>query len=123
MEYKITTFERWSQIFEFVRSESISLKNTQLNLEFSFAIPGTSAATERVFSITNALWADEKSRFLVETIKAVIATKTHFEEISCNDFYILISNNPKFLQEIRSSTKYKTSAQEDRTTPSTLTGS
>jgi hypothetical protein len=29
---------------------------------------------------------------------------------------------PKLLKEIRSSTKYKTSAQEERTTPSILTG-
>jgi hypothetical protein len=47
-------FERWSEIFEFVQSECILLKNTQLILEFSFAIPGTSAAIERVFSITDA---------------------------------------------------------------------
>jgi hypothetical protein len=91
-------------------------------LEFSFIIEGTSAAIERVFSITNALWTDEKSHFLVETIKAVTVPKTHYEELSCNNFYTLTSNNPKLLQEIRSSTKYKTSAQEERTTPSTLTG-
>jgi hypothetical protein len=83
-------------------------------LEFSFALPGASAAIERVFSTTNAPWTDEKRRFLVETIKAVIVTQTYFEELSCNDFYILISNNPKLLQEIRSSTKYKASAQEER---------
>jgi hypothetical protein len=102
------TFERWSEIFEFVRSECISLKNTQLILEFSFAIPSTTAAIERVFSITNALWIDEKCHFLLETIEAVIVTKTHFEELLCNDFQTLISNNPKLVQEIRSSTKYKT---------------
>jgi hypothetical protein len=54
---------------------------------------------------------------LVETIKAEKVTETHFEELSCNDFYTLISNNPTLLQEIRSSMKYKTSAQEERTTP------
>jgi hypothetical protein len=90
-------------------------------LELSFAIPGTSAATE--YFLTDALWTDEKSRFLVETIKAVIVTKTRFEELLCNDFCTLISKNPKLLQEICSSTKYKTSAQVERTTPSTLTGS
>jgi hypothetical protein len=91
-------------------------------LQFSFAIPGTSAAIERVFSIINDLWTDRKSCFLVETIKDVIVTKTHFEEPSHNDFYTLISNNPKLLKEIRSSMKYKTSAKEERTTPSALTG-
>jgi hypothetical protein len=118
----LTTSERWPEIFAFEQSECILLKNIQVILEFSFATPGTSAATERVFSITNALWTDEKSRFLVETIKAVIVTKTHFEEFLCNDFYTLISDNPELLQEIRSSMKYKTSAQEERTIPATLTG-
>jgi hypothetical protein len=73
------------------------VKNTQLILEFSFAIPGTSAATERVFCITNALWTDKKSRFLIEKIKQVIPTRTHFDELSCNDLNTLISNNPKLL--------------------------
>jgi hypothetical protein len=91
-------------------------------LEFSFAILGTSAAIERVFSITNALWTDERSRFFVEIIKAVIVTKTHFEGLSCNNFYSLISDNSKLLEEVRSSTKYKTSAQEERTAPATSTG-
>jgi hypothetical protein len=77
----LTTFERWSEIFELGQSERISLKNSQFILEFSFAIPGTSAATERVFSITDALWTDEKNRFLVETIEAVIVTKTHLRSV------------------------------------------
>jgi hypothetical protein len=46
----LTTFERWSEILEFVRSEYISLKNTELILKFSFAIPGTSAARENILS-------------------------------------------------------------------------
>jgi hypothetical protein len=100
-----TTFERWSEIFEFVRSECILLKIPHLTLEFSFAIPGTSAAIARVFSITNALWTDEKNHFLVENNKAAIVTGIHFEEISCNDFYTLTSNCHKLLQEIHSSTK------------------
>jgi hypothetical protein len=97
-------------------------RSTQLILGSSFAIPFTRVAIQRVFSITNALWTDGKSSFLVEHVKAAIVTETHFEEISCNDFCTLILNNPKLLQEIRSPTKYKTSAQEERTTPSPLIG-
>jgi hypothetical protein len=74
----ITTVERWSEAFEFVQSEGISLRNIHIILEFSLAIPGSSASFERVFSITNALWTDEKNSFLVETIKAVTVTKTCF---------------------------------------------
>jgi hypothetical protein len=98
------------------------LKNTQLIFEFSFAIPGISAGINRLSSITNALWTDEKNRFLVEAIKVVVVTKTRFKEISCNDFYTLTSNNPKLVQEIRSSTKYKVFAQKEKTTHATLPG-
>jgi hypothetical protein len=60
----------------------------------SFATPVTSAALERVFSITNVL-LDEKNSFLVEIIKAVIVTKTHLDELLYNVFYALISNSIK----------------------------
>jgi flagellar biosynthesis component FlhA len=53
-----TSVERWSEVFEFLQSEGISLRNIHTILEFSLAIPGTSASIERVFSITNALWTD-----------------------------------------------------------------
>jgi hypothetical protein len=67
----VTAFKRWSEIFQFMRNEFISLKNKQLILEFSFAIHGTSTAIERVFYVTNVLWIEEKERFFVQTIKAV----------------------------------------------------
>jgi hypothetical protein len=91
-------------------------------LEFSLDIPSTSASIERVFSITNALWTDEKNSFLVETIKAVIVTEIHFQNLSCNDFFLFILNKPKLLQEIRSSRKYGTSAQKEEPTTSTSDG-
>jgi hypothetical protein len=91
-------------------------------LEFSLAIPSTIASIERVFSITNAVWTDEKNSFLVETIKAVIVTETHFQDLSCNDFYTLILEKPKLLQEICLSRKYGTSAQKEEPTTSTSDG-
>jgi hypothetical protein len=91
-------------------------------LEFSLAIPGTSTSIERVFSITNALWTNEKNSFLVGTVKAVIVTKIHFQDLSCNDFYTLIEKKPKLLKEIRSSRKYGTSAQKEEPTTSTSDG-
>jgi hypothetical protein len=84
----ITAVERWSEVFEFVQSEGISSRNIRIILGFSIAIAGTSASIERVFPVTNALWTDERDSVLVETIKAVIVTKTHFHDLSCNDFYI-----------------------------------
>jgi hypothetical protein len=62
------TFERWSEIFELVRSERISLK-TSNRFWNSFAISDTTAAVERVFSITNALWTDKRAVSLLEPPK------------------------------------------------------
>jgi hypothetical protein len=114
-----TTVERLPEVFKFVQSEGISLRDIHIILEFSLAIPGTSASIDRVFSTTNSLWTDEKNNFLIETIKAVIVTKTHFQDLSCSDFYTLILKKPKLLQEIRSSWKYGTSAHKEEPTAST----
>jgi hypothetical protein len=118
----ITTVERWSEVFEFVQSEGISLRNIRIVLEFSLAITSISASIERVFSITNALWIDEKNSFLVETIKAVFVTKTHFQDLSCNDFYTLILKKPKLLQQIHSFRKCRTSAQKEEPVTSASNG-
>jgi hypothetical protein len=91
-------------------------------LEFSFAVPGTSAAIHTVFPITNSLWTEEKCRLLVETIKAMIVIKSGFDELSWKHFYNLISNKPKLLQQILSPTRYETCAQEERTSTSRVTG-
>jgi hypothetical protein len=98
------------------------LRNIHIILEFSLVIPGTSSSIERVLSITNALQTDEKNSFLIETVKAVIVTKTHFQDLSYNDLYTLILKKPKLLQEIRSSRKYGTSAQKEEPTTSTSDG-
>jgi hypothetical protein len=74
------TVESWSKLLEAAQSAGISLNNI---LEFSLVIPGTFAATEGVFSVTNTAWTDEKNRFLVDTFKAVIVKITHFRGISC----------------------------------------
>jgi len=68
---------------------------------------GTYAAIERIFSITNVLWTDEKNRFLVPTIKAVIILKNNFKKYSCNDFFgffvnlIKIIKRNQFIKKIR----------------------
>jgi hypothetical protein len=51
----ITAVERWSEVFEFLQSEGITLRNVHIILEFSLAIPGTSASRERVFSFFQML--------------------------------------------------------------------
>jgi hypothetical protein len=55
------------------------------------ALPGSNAAVERVFSVINALWTDEKNRLKIQTVKALTIVKTHFKDFSCAEFYVQIS--------------------------------
>jgi len=85
------------------------------------AIPGTNAAVEvveRIFSTINVLWTDEKNRFLVETIKSIIIVKTHFKNLSCNEFYNILLKETRLLDEIGSAQKYTKTSKEEIYVPS-----
>jgi hypothetical protein len=81
------------------------------------ALPGTNAEAERIFSVINALWTDEKNKFRIETIKAIIVVKTHFQDVSCTDFYNLRQQNTKLLTDIQSSAKYQPGAPDTSKEP------
>jgi hypothetical protein len=51
------------------------------------------------------------------TIKAATVMKTHFWDLSLNDFYTSVSNNPRLLLDIHLSWKNKMTAQEYGTFP------
>jgi hypothetical protein len=42
--------------------DDYTLKNISRVVEFSLSLPETNAAVERVFSLVNALWTDERNR-------------------------------------------------------------
>jgi hypothetical protein len=70
------------------------------------ALPGLNAPIERVFSIINALWADEIKRLKTETVKALTIVKTHFKGFSCSEFFSQISKEEVFLEQVHKSDKY-----------------
>jgi len=83
---------KWCEIFEYTKTHNIDTTNISKIVEYSLAMPGKNAAVERIFSIINVLWKDEKNRFLIETIKSIIIVKTHFKNLSCNEFKIFYLN-------------------------------
>jgi hypothetical protein len=105
--------ERWCAIYTILNSKRISINNFWKIVEYSLAMPGTNAAIERVFYITNVLWTDEKNRFLVPIIKSIIILKNHFKKYSCNDFYDFLLKQPKLLNAISSSQKYSSGTAID----------
>jgi hypothetical protein len=58
--------------------DNYTLKNISTVIEFSLSLTGTNAVGERVFSLVNALWADERNRLEVPTVKSIVVVKHHF---------------------------------------------
>lgn len=98
--------EKWCEIFEYMVNQNIGLQNISGIIEYALAIPGTNAAVERTFSNINILWSDEKNRFLIDTIKAIIIVKNHFKNYSCKEFYNFLLTQNELLSLINLSHKY-----------------
>jgi hypothetical protein len=86
--------------------DDYTLKNISTVAEFSLSLPGTNAAVERMFSLVNALWTDERNRLEVSTVKSIVLVKHHFRSYKCPEFHEFLLQNRKILEQIHSSTKY-----------------
>jgi hypothetical protein len=85
----------------------VSLDNLLILAEFVLCLPRSNASVERILSLMNIYWNNEKNWASLSLVKAVLIVKTHFE-LSCVDFYTWIQNQTQLLSEIHGSEKYKT---------------
>lgn len=78
-------------------------------VEFSFSLPGSNAAVERVFSLMNSTWTKSRNQLDISTVEASLIIKTSFDGMSCRQFYESILAKKTLLQKVHSSAKYQTS--------------
>ncbi|KAF0767141.1 protein FAM200B-like, partial [Aphis craccivora] len=52
-------------------------------VEFSFILPGSNAAVERVFSLMNSTWTNSRNKLDIKTVEATLIIKTCFNNKSC----------------------------------------
>jgi hypothetical protein len=78
-------------MFAHFTKQDINAENLKCLVSFCLALPGCNAAAERVFSLINALWTDEINRLNIETVEALTIVKTYFNNFSCAEFYVQIS--------------------------------
>lgn len=104
-ENKIPITDRWLQIFHKCTEYHIDCENLSKMIHFVLSLPGTNACVERIFSLVNMYWADEKSRLDIKMVKAVVTVKTHFN-LSCIEFYEYLLSKEELLRAIHSSKKY-----------------
>jgi hypothetical protein len=83
-----------------------TLQNISTVAELSLSLPGTNAAVERVFSLVNALWTDERNRLGVSTVKSIVLVKHHFRNYKCPEFHDFHLRKRKIEAQIHSSAKY-----------------
>lgn len=96
---------RWTEIFCHFKKNNVPFENILKIVEFSLSLPATNAPTERIFSMINKFWTDEKSQFAVDTIKAILTVKRNFC-CSCEDFYDKIKSDKELLKQVHRSEKY-----------------
>ncbi|CAF1565569.1 unnamed protein product [Adineta steineri] len=87
--------------------------NLKKLVEFVFAIPGSNAFCETVFSHMNYLWNSSRNRMKHDLVGAELKIKmnTHF---TCTEFYDFLLTKPDILKQIRSSDKYSHVAKVPR---------
>jgi hypothetical protein len=56
------------------------------------------------------LWTDERNRLKLDTVKSILIVKTHYKDVSCLEFFDIISEDRKLLEKIQSSCKFKDDA-------------
>lgn len=73
--------------------------------EYIFCIPGHNANVERVFSLMNIQWSDERNRMQMDTVESILQCLVNYE-MTCDEFHTYISGKKKLLHMARSSVKY-----------------
>uniref|UniRef100_A0A034WRC0 HAT C-terminal dimerisation domain-containing protein n=1 Tax=Bactrocera dorsalis TaxID=27457 RepID=A0A034WRC0_BACDO len=74
-------------------------------ISYILSLPGTSATVERVFSLINQIWSDEKSQIKIETLRDLLYVRYNIK-MTCKEFFEFLKMQPKMLKEIASNEKY-----------------
>ena len=98
-----STLDKWEQIFKNFPNQ---LSNIYCILSFVFSIPVTNAFCERVFSIMDFHWGEDRARASTELIKSEIQVKINFKE-TCQEFYKFCLSRKHLLVKARSGDKYE----------------
>lgn len=116
----VSSESRWVEVIKYLKQQLRPISQISfLLVEYAFSIPGSSAEVERLFSIINDVWEDDKGQMSHETLEAHLNIIFN-SDLECRDFYKSIRNNRRLLGQVQSSEKYRGSAnQSQSSTPTT----
>lgn len=73
--------------------------------QFLFAIPGHNENVERIFSLMEIQWTDERNSLQTSTVEAILQCLVNFD-MGCSDMYQYLLKTPKLLKAVKSNEKY-----------------
>ncbi|KAI4457230.1 hat family dimerization domaincontaining protein-related [Holotrichia oblita] len=96
----ISVAEKWCIFFK--RVEVPILRNV---VQMVLSIPCSNAYVERIFSIMNQLWNDDRNKLSVEMVKAELCIRSNIQ-LFCSEFYSSLSDKAELIKSAKSNTKY-----------------
>lgn len=99
------TDQRWVEIFQHFVKKKVPYNHMVRIISYILSLPGTSATVERVFSLINQIWNDEKSQIKIETLRDLLYVRYNIK-MTCKEFFEFLKMQPKMLKEIASNEKY-----------------
>lgn len=100
---KITpAIERWKQVFDNVSD----LPNLEILVSFLFALPGSNATCERIFSEIKYIWTNCKSRIKLETVDAILKIRYNLTNL-CEVMFSMLISDEKLKAAVSCSDKYE----------------
>ncbi|GBO41411.1 hypothetical protein AVEN_244690-1 [Araneus ventricosus] len=101
----ISSEEKWLMLFGHFKENYIAAPNLIKMVKYAFCLPGTSKPVERVFSLMNNAWTDDRGLMKESTVKGLMTCKINIG-LASEDFYIKIKNKKDFLKKVQSNEKY-----------------
>ncbi|KAL4100954.1 hypothetical protein QTP88_020978 [Uroleucon formosanum] len=108
--------DKWLFIFKTFADNNQEFSMLLKVVEFSFVLPGSNAAVERVFSLMNNTWTNSRNKLDIKTVEASLIIKTSFNNTSCEKFYKQILENKSLLRQVHGSAKYLALAKSTKET-------
>jgi hypothetical protein len=66
------------QIFSEISKKRLDFQDLYNIVEYILCLPGITAPAERIFSVMNTVWSEEKSRLRVETMRATLVVRQNY---------------------------------------------
>jgi hypothetical protein len=102
-----STDEKWIFVFAKIETEFVEQYFDIYKIcEYMFCIPPHNANVERIFSLMEIQWTDERNRLLVPTVEGILKCFINFDYNCCDMFEYLIKNKA-LLKKAKSERKYE----------------